>query len=147
MDALARFLAVAALIVALASFAWQVYTWRRATGRVKVSLRGEVRDTHDDKSVIAVVTVRNVGRGPAFIESIGFYLLGTYEPVVWGKEDDSPDFPHELAPGAAQVWRYRLVHHGDSHAISVALDALAHLGDGRMVSSDPCRFEVPRHAE
>src|SRR4051794_12087577 len=104
-DGLARALATAGLAVALLSLGWQVFTWRRSTGRIKISLDKHTIDGFDGQYDVADVTVRNVGSGPVFVQSIAFFLT-TAVPVVWEHDEKGPGLPASLESGQAEVWRF-----------------------------------------
>ena len=137
-DDLARVLSVAGLALGGVSFAWQVFTWRRGAGHVRVDLRKDTEDVYSGQRDGAEVTVRNVGRGPVFIERISFSVTSDV-PVLWKMEDTpGPPLPHSLAAGQATSWAFKLWHGGEFDSpITLSLRAIVGLGDGRLAWSPP----------
>src|SRR2546430_3847002 len=112
-------LSILSLLAAFFSIGWQVYTWRRNAGRVTVRLEREERNTYTGNRDFALVTLRNVGSGPVYVQSVSFQALPPpSEPIVWYPEqstdDPQPGLPRPLASGEALVLRYRLTHHGQA---------------------------------
>src|SRR2546423_139829 len=144
-DGLARGLAIAGLAVAVLSLGWQVYTWRRNTGRIKVSLNKQTHDTYGGQRDTAEVTVRNVGSGPVYVETISF-VLSSAVPVVWEPDDKtSPVLPYSVAAGEARSWRFLLGHHGaNPEPLTLPMRAIVRLGDGRQrwSSTNPPVFRI-----
>jgi hypothetical protein len=116
-DPLARFTAVAGVVLAAISLLWQVaQAWTRRH-RVNILLDSASSPAED----FAVVVVRNIGR-PVAVEQIWFdWRDPRPEPADWGWEtsldpDDSipylglgaPDIPFLLADGETRKWAFML---------------------------------------
>jgi hypothetical protein len=91
--------AVAALVISLVSFGWQVLAWLRSGPRLHVAAQwGVVLGTPGIQLVAVVAT--NSGRLETQIERVGFQLLGGRQLVDWEDVLGQPfQLPVVLKPG------------------------------------------------
>lgn len=91
-------------LAGVASFLWQVATWRRATHRIKVS-RSQAWFTYPDGSFspdLVAVTVANVGSAPVTVVAWGVEMRPTRESLnVLKPMPGSTPLPHRLEAGAS----------------------------------------------
>src|SRR4051794_23543073 len=97
-------IALAALLLSLASLSWQVWTWRQSRHRVAVTRTGNY------------VTVRNLGRSAVNVDSVQFIdtdQIACPETKMRGHEslvftpyllEHGPQLPHRLEPQSSATW-------------------------------------------
>lgn len=167
MDPIARWMAVASLLLSLASLLWNIYAWRRSGPKVMVdSPHGAT-----PKDGMVWLEVRNIGRLPVRVTDIGLYLKATKpwpdgakfptpvkatavvdeRRVAW-----APDLPCELAPTESVRWFFHLGQLLDDaarqrHLIDVEREYLGRpcvfMGTGKIVRSRATRYIAVRFRE
>ena len=139
---LATVLAIIAILLSLASLAWQVVSWRRSGAVVSVTAtqtlplygnRNQPGDWHVD------VTARNSGRSPITVNSWGLRMPNGQTMVMPGNLSWSASLPHRPEPGANASWfiatedvKRTCAEHGVRYQDLVAYVKLA---DGRTINA------------
>ncbi len=134
-----------ALALAALSLGWQVYTWQRSTGRVKVELIPQGVSTggseHRETWSGRVVSVRNVGRSAVFVEDVKMHMDNQPGAVSW-QLIEGPQTIYELPAGAMCEWEFRLRELDIPAPVVVRERALVFLGNGKIVSSNTLENEL-----
>lgn len=127
-------------LAGVASFLWQVATWRRSTHRVKVS-RSQAWFAYPNGSFspdLVAVTVANVGSAPVTVTGWGVEMRPSRENLnVLNPLPGSTPLPHRLEPGASMdvhVESEHLRHARSERSVPFSkMRAWARLGTGQRV--------------
>jgi hypothetical protein len=137
---LADILSITAIVLAGASLAWQVVTWRQSGAVVNVTVRTAMPTYGDQVGEPHVqVTAANKGRSAVTVNNWGLKLpddrhMAITEPVPW-----SAPLPHRLEPGASASWYVltKAITESCEHQGVRYQDLIAYvdLGDGRTIDA------------
>lgn len=140
-------IAVLALLLSVASLAWQAYTWRAGGPVVGVRVRGAVIGAEPP---LLATSVEVVNRGRSAVQVTGLVFeeavrrpnqqLVVFRPLPW-----SASLPFGLAAQSSGTWLYRATEVGGlahEHGAK-GLRAVVRLGNGRSVRSKPFPAPAP----
>jgi len=137
---LADILSISAIVISLASFGWQVITWRQSGPVVAVTATtalptygAQLGEPHVD------VTATNRGRAPVTVKAWGLKFPDDRSMFITEQAPFSASLPHRLEPGADASWYVETRAIRDScQADGVRyqdLIAYVRLGDGSTVEA------------
>lgn len=137
-------IAIAGLVVAVASLVWQAVSWSYTGARVRVKVSNGVTAYGSEPVIVAIVEANNVGRSAVEVTGWGLLLPGGQSFVLQRALPGNTPTPSTPAGGHRATFvipfgylaRPEVVGAGDSVKVRGYLD----LGTGKRVTSD--RFDI-----